>query len=153
MARATIVKSKSPGRPAGGRSTGAKAGLGRAAGVSKAAPAAASASKEELRARVEKLERANATLRVKNKELRVVAVEAAEQVDALTVQLANSERRAGRNARHEAPAEAVATREILRPARGRRKTRSTASTGDQQEDDDLGGDTRAGWDASDHADV
>jgi hypothetical protein len=153
MARATMSKSKPPGRPPSGRSAGAKAGLGRAGGVSKAAPAAAASSKEELRARVEKLERANATLRVKNKELRVVAVEAAEQVDALTVQLANSERRAGRNARHEAPAEAVATREIVRPARGKRRARSAVSAGDHHEDDDLGGDSHAAWGASDHADV
>ncbi len=153
MARATTGKSKSPGRPSSGRSAGAKAGPGRAGAASKAAPAAASASKDELRARVEKLERANATLRVKNKELRVVAVEAAEQVDALTVQLANSERRAGRNARHEAPAEAVATREIVRPARGRRKARGAVSADDRQDDDDAGSDSRAAWGASDHADV
>jgi hypothetical protein len=105
-----------------------------------------------LRARVEKLERANATLRVKNKELRLVAVEAAEQVDALTLQLASSERRAVRLGRHEAPAEAVATREITRPIRGgRRKSRPTAEH--EAEAESSLGDSASDWSASDHADA
>jgi hypothetical protein len=154
MARATTARTKSLGRPSSGRAVSVKTSAAKQRGAPKAQATAASASKEELRARVEKLERANATLRVKNKELRIVAVEAAEQVDALTVQLANSERRAGRQTRHEAPAEAVETREILRPARGKRKARGSAAADDGGlEDQDLGGDTRQGWESHDHADA
>jgi hypothetical protein len=65
-------------------------------GAGKVPAMAGSATKEELRARVEKLERANAMLRKKNKELRSVALETAEQVDALTLQLAKSDRQGGR---------------------------------------------------------
>jgi hypothetical protein len=119
--------------------------------VAKAPAAAAPSSKEELRARVEKLERANATLRVKNKELRLVAVEAAEQVDALTLQLASSERRAVRQGRHEAPAEAVATREITRPTRAKRKARAASSEDDVHEDN--GRDSQTDWNAADHAEA
>lgn len=61
-----------------------------------ATPAVSATSKEELRARIEKLERANSTLRVKNKELRLAYVETAEKVDALTTQLEAAERRAAR---------------------------------------------------------
>ena len=152
MARATIVKSKPVGRPPSGRVASVKARPVKQRGAPKVAPVTVSASKEELRARVEKLERANATLRVKNKELRIVAVEAAEQVDALTLQLASSERRAGRNARHEAPAETVATREILRPGRGKRKARSIAAEQNGHGDEDVGG-GMGSWDPADHADA
>jgi hypothetical protein len=119
----------------------------------KVAATTASASKDELRARVEKLERANATLRVKNKELRTVAVEAAEQVDALTLQLANSERRAGRQGRHEASGEAVDTRDIMRPSRGKRKTRGAAGEDGGRDNHDVGGDARTTWASHDHADA
>ena len=111
----------------------------------------ASASKEELRSRVEKLERANATLRVKNKELRTIAVDAAEQVDSLTVQLASSERRMGRQARHEAPAETLETREIVRPGRGKRKGRDGASEDRGSDNHDVGNEASSGWGAHDHA--
>jgi hypothetical protein len=150
MARATIAKTKSVGRPPSGRSTAAKTTALKPRGAPKAPAMTASASKEELRARVEKLERANATLRVKNKELRIVAVEAAEQVDALTQQLANSERRAGRQARHEAPAEAVETREILRPARGKRKARAAAAEQNGHDDQETESDTQSGWGSHNH---
>jgi hypothetical protein len=146
MARASLTKTKVVGRPSGGRATSDRINAAKPRNAPKALAVAAS-SKEELRARVEKLERANATLRVKNKELRIVAVEAAEQVDALTLQLANSERRAGRQARHEAPAEAVETREILRPGRGKRKTRGAAEDG--HEDQALSGEAHSAWGSRD----
>jgi hypothetical protein len=121
--------------------------------LAKAPAVTASVSKEELRARVEKLERANATLRVKNKELRIVAVEAAEQVDALTLQLANSERRAGRSMRHEAPADAVETREIVRAGRGKRKARGGSGDDAGHDDHDLASDPRGNWQSHDHAEA
>lgn len=99
--------------------------------ATKAAGAPAT-SKDELRARVEKLERANATLRMKNKELQLAAVEAAEHIDALTLQLASLERKADRQARAEAPAEAGPQREAARPARGRRKARTEGTEGESE---------------------
>jgi hypothetical protein len=154
MARATSDTPKSVGRPRIGRLNASKTRVAptRAAAKLAATPAAGPASKEELRARVEKLERANATLRVKNKELRLVAVEAAEQVDALTLQLASSERRAVRQGRHEAPAEAVATREITRPTRAKRKARASSSEDDIHGDNGRG-DDQTDWSASDHAEA
>ncbi len=152
MARAPNDKPKSVGRPRSGRATALKSRPAPTRATPKATPSALPSSKEELRARVEKLERANATLRVKNKELRLVAVEAAEQVDALTLQLASSERRAGRLGRHEAPAEAVATREITRPTRGKRRARAAAAEDDAHEDSGLG-ESKSDWSAADHADA
>lgn len=152
MARATSDRIKSRGRPAAGRS--AAVAKTRATGVRAAAKAptsSAAASKDELRARVEKLERANATLRAKNKELRLVAVESAEQVDALTVRLANTERGLSRQNRHEAPAQAVA-HEIVRPARGRRKAR--AASGDAgHSDSGQSEDGHTNWGAAGLADA
>jgi hypothetical protein len=78
MARATSARTKRVGRPSSGRSAATKTTTAKQRPAPKVPVVTASASKEELRARVEKLERANATLRVKNKELRIVAVEAAE---------------------------------------------------------------------------
>jgi hypothetical protein len=153
MARATFAKTKSVGRPSAGRATAAKLNSVKQRAVPKVpAVTAASASKDELRARVEKLERANATLRIKNKELRIVAAEAAEQVDALTVQLAHSERRAGRHSRLEVPAEALDTREILRGGRGKRKSRGAADE-NGRDDESLSGESRAAWEAHDHAEL
>jgi hypothetical protein len=65
-----------------------------------------SATKEALRSRVEKLERANAILRQKNLELRSAGLETAKQVDALTLQLAKSDRQGGRRTEQKASAEA-----------------------------------------------
>jgi hypothetical protein len=152
MARAAIGKVKSVGRPPSGRSMSVKGGPVKQRGAAKAVPITASASKEELRARVEKLERANATLRVKNKELRIVAVESAEQVDALTLQLASSERRAGRNGRHEEPAEALTTREIVRAGRGKRKAREAAETS-EDDGEGIAGDGRTVWRGHDQAEA
>ena len=152
MARVTLAKTSSAGRPSTGRGAAVKTSASRQRSAAKPpAVVTGSASKEELRARVEKLERANATLRVKNKELRIVAVEAAEQVDVLTMQLASSERRAGRNARHESPAEAVETREIIR--RGKRKAREFAAEGNGHDVDESGADAQTNWGSADHADA
>lgn len=104
MARATKPRAKSLARTQDAKTARpktakpARSNSSKSAAVrrSAATPAVSATSKEELRARVEKLERANSTLRVKNKELRLAYVEAAEKVDALTTQLEAAERRAAR---------------------------------------------------------
>jgi hypothetical protein len=107
MARATNSQAKSIGRnktsglPKASAASGKNAALSRRPSV-KLAAAAATASKEELRARIEKLERANATLRAKNKDLRLAHVEASEQLDALTLKIETLERRIERQAKQEA---------------------------------------------------
>ena len=62
--------------------------------VATAAPAAPKLSKDELRARVEQLERANATLRVKNREANRAAKTAAARIAELEDQVAQLERQA-----------------------------------------------------------
>ena len=86
-------------------------------------------TKEELRLRVEKLERANAMLRVKNKELRMAYVTAAEQADQLTIKLESAERRAERRARQEGAQEQSPSRGgRVAAARAKgRKPRATAA--------------------------
>ncbi len=155
MPRAMLNKKMPVGRPSNGRAATISKIVAVRQRVAPKVPAvaAASASKEELRARVEKLERANATLRIKNKELRIVAVEAAEQVDALTLQLANSGRSSGRQTRGEAPADAPANREIARPGRGKRKARGAAAEETDPDDQDVSGENHASWGSRDHAEV
>ena len=153
MPRATSNKARPVGRPSSGRFAVAKINAVKQRAAPKGPAPATSSSKEELRARVEKLERANATLRVKNKELRIVAVEAAEQLDALTVQLANTEKRVGRQLRHEAPAETMETREILRPNRVKRKAREAAADDDSDDDQHVSGETHGGWRSHDQAEA
>jgi vancomycin resistance protein YoaR len=92
------AKASAPSRPA---SKAPVAAASRAPTL-KMAAASAKASKEDLRARIEKLERANATLRVKNKELRLAHVESSEQVDALTLKIESLERRVQRQTRQDA---------------------------------------------------
>jgi predicted RNase H-like nuclease (RuvC/YqgF family) len=72
MARATTGTAKARKRPSGRIHAAASP-------TAKLAPS----SKEELRARIEKLERANANLRIKNKDYRRLAEEAAERLEAL----------------------------------------------------------------------
>jgi hypothetical protein len=96
MPRVRNSASRPIGRPSIKRRSAAKPNAVRQGGAAKVPAMAGSATKEELRARVEKLERANVTLRKKNKELRSVALETAKQVDGLTLQLAKSERQDGR---------------------------------------------------------
>ncbi|GAB0116393.1 hypothetical protein [Acidisoma sp. 7E03] len=110
MARVTTPRAKSLARSQAAKTARAKPAPAASAprGAAKAGSAKASAprraavkptpvaSKEDLRARIEKLERANSTLRMKNKDLRLAYVEAAEKVDALTMQLETLERRAAR---------------------------------------------------------
>lgn len=125
MARATIPKTKTsgvrsankPGRPASKATVGtqataksAKSSMAVRGSAAKQAVTASGNSKEELRARIEKLERANSTLRQKNKELRFAYVEAAERVDQLTVRLESVESRHGRQSVSAASSEGEAAR-------------------------------------------
>jgi hypothetical protein len=129
MPREIDAKSKPTDRPSSRHGAARKP---RAVGQREAAkvPAMAGpASKEELRAKVEKLERANAILRKKNKELRNVALETAEQVDGLTLQLAKSERQGGQQAGGKASADASEARGGAPARRGRRKARDLAADG------------------------
>lgn len=101
-------------------------------------PAAASAvSKDDLRARIEKLERANATLRAKNKDLRLANVEAAEQLDELTVRLEAAERRAGRQVRGETETVSARGRGAAPPSRRRASARDADSHLDEDGSDDM----------------
>lgn len=115
------AKAPAAAKPRGmakGSGSGSRARVGRSL-----TPAAPAFSKEELKLRVEKLERANATLRVKNKELRVAYVEAAEQLDSLTLRLQSMERRAERQARQEEGGQAPGAR----GGRGERGARPRAN--------------------------
>jgi hypothetical protein len=143
MAAATSAKSSSGGRPSSGGGTAAKTSAVKRGRAAKGAATTASAKKEDLRSRVEKLERANVTLRTKNKELRIVAVAAAEQVDALTLALAKSERSADRQTQREAPAKALETRDLARPSRGKRKALEVAAEGNSNGSQDLGAEMSA----------
>jgi hypothetical protein len=112
----------------------------------KTAAASAAASKEELRARIEKLERANATLRVKNKELRVAFVESSEQVDSLTLRIESLERRAQRQARQDAGAPAGSGRKSRSaPAGNSGRGRQSAHASDvhEEESEDSSDDAEA----------
>ncbi len=86
MARATTGAAKAVKR----------SGAGQLRGTTKAAAKVLPTSKEELRARVEKLERANANLRVKNKEFRRIAEESAERLEGLQTQMEANERKVAR---------------------------------------------------------
>ena len=129
-----IAESKSGGRASNGRGNAGKTRVARRSSVIKVTTKTEPVSKEELRAKIEKLERANAVLRIKNKELRVVAAQAAEQVDSLTLQLTNRERRAGRQTRHEGPTETLKTREPVGPSRSKRKAHGVATRVDNHDD-------------------
>ena len=119
---AAAVRSRQTVSPAKSRAASGKAA---APAVKRAAATTPAASKEDLRLRVEKLERANAMLRVKNKELRMAYVAAAEQADQLTIKLESAERRAERRARQDEgqePAPRRAGRAVAAaPARGRKR--------------------------------
>ena len=143
MAGSMNAKPKSDSRSYGGRGIGGKSSSVRQGGAVKVFATTASANKEELRARVDKLERANTTLRVKNKELRSVATEAAEQVEALTLRLASGERRTGRQTQREAPAETSETREA-RPRRSKGKARDIAAESNSPDDQELRPEVNAG---------
>jgi len=81
-----------------------------------AAPSVPKPSKDELRARVEELERANATLRIKSREANRAAKTAAARIAELEDQVTQLERRA-------VPPPAPAERGS-KPARGKRQSRS-----------------------------
>jgi hypothetical protein len=112
MARATTTReprakgSKTAGRvtrgaakgtakptPASDRSTGRRATRQTGAASRIAAPAAPKMSKDELRAQLEKMERANANLRAKNRELKRAAGDSADRVAALEGEVARLERK------------------------------------------------------------
>ena len=149
MARATIPKTRSgsgrqPAKLGRAKSKAAEmqaavkpaksATSGRRASTKQGAPVGA-ISKDDLRARIEKLERANATLRAKNKELRFAHVEAAEQLDELTLRLEAAERRAGRQTRAETETPAGRGRGGAVSPRRRGSARAEADTSDDEESD------------------
>ncbi|TLU70626.1 hypothetical protein [Lichenicoccus roseus] len=83
-------------------------------------------TKDELRTQVDKLERANATLRTKNREAGRVAKEAAARIETLEAQVANLERAA---IRKDAPARTQATRnqEVAAEPKSKRAARGRKS--------------------------
>ena len=123
MARATTkagsktnrsaTSAKRPGRPPG-KSTRPAA----RSEAKQATPRSAKISKDDLRAQVEKLERANANLRVKNRELKRAAGEAAGRAEELERQVSRHDRRAARDAAQVAATDAPRRR--AGPGRGRR---------------------------------
>ena len=94
MARASVTAS-TRGRPARGRPATSRAVANKAV-ANKAASPAPKLSKEELRLQVEKLERANATLRAKIRALTRAAKETAGQLEELENQARAWERKAAR---------------------------------------------------------
>src|SRR6202051_1700826 len=92
----TAAAGRKPGRPAvvAQKKTPAKAAKAAAA----AAPAAPKLSKDELRALTEKLERANATLRAKNRDASKAAKVATARIAELEDQVAQLERKAASQA-------------------------------------------------------
>src|SRR4051794_22609820 len=83
-------KGRRPGRPPAAASKTSKKA---AAAKQPAAPSARFTSKDELRAQVEKLERANATLRAKNRETGRAAKLAADRIVELQEAVARLEKR------------------------------------------------------------
>jgi DNA repair exonuclease SbcCD nuclease subunit len=102
----------------------------------KIAAASPAASKDELRARIEKLERANATLRTKNKDLRLAHVEVSEQVEALTLKLESLERRAERQARQEM-AKGNGAAKPRAAAASMRRGRSASAPAESHDEDEV----------------
>ena len=127
----SATRGRKPGRPL---SAGAKPGR-KAAGTAKASRSAASRralspaaptpklSKDELRARVEKLERANATLRTKGREALRNARDAAARIAELEGQVARLEKRVA------SETEPTAVGRAAGPGRSRR-TRREIDPGD-----------------------
>jgi len=140
MARATTTQSHSTSRAKATSATRAAASKSQSApsarrGSVKSAASSPVASKEDLRARVEKLERANATLRTKNKDLRLAHVAAAEQVEALTLKLESLERRAERQARQETAKTSGAGKSRIAAAPARRgRNAASEQVGDASQD-------------------
>ena len=99
MARSTTSRPSRPTarpKPKTGKRTaqgGARAASTKPAAKSRAASTAPAMTKDELRARVEKLERANATLRSKNRELTRASQEAQDRLATVEGTLRRLERR------------------------------------------------------------
>ena len=88
-------------------------------------------SKDELRARAEKLERANTTLRIKNRTLQAALHDANDRVAELEEELASQQRRTvatGNSKPARASGNASASSDAPKPAaRGRRKSQTAGS--------------------------
>ncbi len=113
---------RKPGRPAAATAkTSAKVTKTTAAPehAGAASPAAPKLSKDELRARVEALERANATLRIKNREAGRAAKTATARIAELEDQVARLEKQAA-----PPPAPADGGSKPAAPARSKRQRRS-----------------------------
>jgi hypothetical protein len=108
--RKAAVPARKPGRqaatPAKTPATRSKAPAASRSPRTPAAPAAPKLSKDELRTRVEVLERANATLRVKNRDANRGAKTAAARVAELEDQVAQLEKRLASAERKSAPSAA-----------------------------------------------
>lgn len=144
MARATISKVKAGsgrqpaklGRPKSKTAEvqpAVKSAVSRGRPAAKPAASAGAVSKDDLRARIEKLERANSTLRAKNKELRLAHVEASEQLDQLTLRLEAMERRAERQARAETETPAGRGRGSAASPRRRAALRAAVETSSEED--------------------
>jgi uncharacterized phage infection (PIP) family protein YhgE len=124
-AKRPVTAGRKPGRPkAAPAEIPAKIAKPSAAAkrVATAAPVAPKLSKDELRARVEQLERANTTLRAKNKEANRAAKTAAARIAELEDQLAKLEQQAAppsvsakRGPKPAAPARAKRPRRAVDP--------------------------------------
>jgi len=117
---------RKPGRPAAATAkTSAKVTKTTAAPehAGAAAPAAPKLSKDELRARVEALERANATLRTKSREAGRAAKTAAARIAELEDQVARLEKSAAPPRPPTAPAPAKDGPKPAAPARSKRQRR------------------------------
>src|SRR5208283_4066353 len=121
-AKKPATPGRKPGRPAAATAkTSAKVTKSPAAAPERAAaasPAAPKLSKEELRARVEQLERANATLRTKSREANRAAKMAAARIAELEDQVARLEKQAA-----PPPAPAEGGSKPAAPARSKRQRR------------------------------
>ena len=117
---------RKPGRPAAATAkTSAKVTKTTAAPehAGAASPAAPKLSKDELRARVEQLERANATLRIKSREAGRAAKTAAARIAELEDQVARLENQAAPPRPPTAPAPAEGGSKPTASARGKRQRR------------------------------
>ena len=126
-AKKPATPGRKPGRPAAATAkTSAKVTKAPAAAPERAAaasPAAPKPSKDELRARVEQLERTNATLRTKSREANRAAKMAAARIAELEDQVALLENRAAPPRPPAAPAPAKRGPKPAAPVRSKRQRR------------------------------
>jgi len=126
-AKKPATPGRKPGRPAAATAkTSAKVTKAPAAAPERAAaasPAAPKPSKDELRARVEQLEHANATLRTKSREANRAAKMAAARIAELEDQVARLENQAAPPRPPTAPAPATRGSKPAAPVRSKRQRR------------------------------